>query len=70
MSGELCELRNRDLYFSLAESHDLLANFGAEVADAELALLHQRSEGWAAALADGGAVTVQHQRAGPGGADA
>ena len=50
MSGELCELRNRDLFFSLAESHDLLANFGAEVADAELALLHQRSEGWAAAL--------------------
>ena len=50
MSGELCELRNRDLFFSLAESHDLLANFGAEVADAELALLHERSEGWAAAL--------------------
>ena len=50
MSGELCELRNRDLFFSLAESHDLLANFGAEVADAELVLLHERSEGWAAAL--------------------
>ena len=28
MSGELCELRDRDLYFSLAESRDLLANFG------------------------------------------
>ena len=50
MSGELCELRTRDLFFSLAESHDLLANFGAEVADAELGLLHERSEGWAAAL--------------------
>ena len=50
MSGELCELRDRDLYFSLAESRDLLANFGVEVAAAELALLHQRSEGWAAAL--------------------
>ena len=50
MSGELCELRNRDLFFSLAESRDLLANFGAELADAELALLHERSEGWAAAL--------------------
>jgi LuxR family transcriptional regulator, maltose regulon positive regulatory protein len=50
MSGELCELRNRDLFFSLAESHDLLANFGAELADDELALLHERSEGWAAAL--------------------
>ena len=50
MTGELCELRDRDLYFSLAESRDLLANLGVEIADADLALLHQRSEGWAAAL--------------------
>jgi LuxR family maltose regulon positive regulatory protein len=50
MADELCELRDRDLYFSLAESRDLLANFGVEVAAAELALLHRRSEGWAAAL--------------------
>jgi LuxR family maltose regulon positive regulatory protein len=50
LSGELCELRDRDLYFSLAESGALLANFGVQVAAAELALLHQRSEGWAAAL--------------------
>ncbi len=50
ISGELCELRDRDLYFSLAESRDLLANFGVEIAAADLALLHERSEGWAAAL--------------------
>ena len=51
LSGELCELRDRDLHFSLAESGSLLANFGVEmVAADELALLHQRSEGWAAAL--------------------
>jgi LuxR family maltose regulon positive regulatory protein len=50
MAGELCELRDRDLYLSLAESRDLLANFGVEVTDADLALLHDRSEGWAAAL--------------------
>ena len=50
MAGELCELRGRDLHFSLAESRDLLAHFGVEIADADLALLHQRSEGWAAAL--------------------
>jgi LuxR family maltose regulon positive regulatory protein len=50
MSGELCELRDHDLYFSLAESHDLLTNFGVRVGTDELALLHQRSEGWAAAL--------------------
>ena len=50
MSGELCELRDRDLYFSLADSRDLLANFGVQISAADLALLHQRSEGWAAAL--------------------
>jgi hypothetical protein len=36
MSGELCELRDRDLYFSLAESSELLANFGVEMAGAEV----------------------------------
>ena len=50
LSGELCELRDRDLSLSLAESHALLANFGVQVAAGDLALLHQRSEGWAAAL--------------------
>jgi LuxR family transcriptional regulator, maltose regulon positive regulatory protein len=50
MSGELCELRDPDLYFSLAESRDLLTKFGVAVAAADLELLHHRSEGWAAAL--------------------
>ena len=50
MSGELCELRNSDLYLSLAESGALLGNFGVRVAPDELALLHGRSEGWVAAL--------------------
>jgi LuxR family maltose regulon positive regulatory protein len=50
IAGELCELRDRNLYFSLAHSRDLLANFGVEVAAADLELLHQRSEGWATAL--------------------
>ena len=50
MSGQLCEIRDRDLSFSLAESHDLLANFDVQVSDANLALLHQRSEGWPAVL--------------------
>ena len=45
MAGELCELRDRDLYFSLAESRDLLAGFGVQVGDGELSLLQQRSEG-------------------------
>jgi LuxR family maltose regulon positive regulatory protein len=50
MARELCELRDRDLYFSLADSGDLLAQFGVHVAPADLAVLHRRSEGWAAAL--------------------
>jgi LuxR family maltose regulon positive regulatory protein len=50
MTGELCELRERDLYFSMTESRDLLAGFGVQVAERELSLLHQRSEGWAAAV--------------------
>jgi LuxR family maltose regulon positive regulatory protein len=50
MSGQLSEIRDRDLYFSLDESRDLLANFGVRIPDADLALLHQRSEGWPAVL--------------------
>ena len=50
MSGELSEFRDADLYFSRDESAALLANFGVEVTAADLTLLHQRSEGWAAAL--------------------
>jgi LuxR family maltose regulon positive regulatory protein len=50
MSGQLNEIRDRDLYFSVTESRDLLANFGVRISDADLALLHQRSEGWPAVL--------------------
>src|SRR5215469_13696892 len=50
IAGQLGELRDRDLYFSLAHSRDLLANFGVVVAAADLELLHHRSEGWATAL--------------------
>src|SRR5580704_3412815 len=50
MSGQLSEIRDRDLYFSLTESRGLLANFGVQISDAHLALLHQRSEGWPAVL--------------------
>jgi len=50
MSGQLTEVRDRDLYFSLAESRDLLAKFGVQLPAGDLALLHQRSEGWPAIL--------------------
>jgi LuxR family maltose regulon positive regulatory protein len=50
ISADLCEVRDRDLYFSLAESRDLLANFGVQISDADLAVLYQQSEGWPAVL--------------------
>jgi LuxR family maltose regulon positive regulatory protein len=50
MSGQLCELRDSDLGFSLADSRKLLSKFGVGLTDDDLVLLHQRSEGWAAAL--------------------
>jgi len=50
MAGQLCEIRDRDLFFSQAESRDLLANFGVQLTAEQLALLHERSEGWVAAL--------------------
>jgi LuxR family transcriptional regulator, maltose regulon positive regulatory protein len=50
ISGELCELRDRDLRFSLSESRDLLASYGVRVDPDDLSLLHRRSEGWVAAL--------------------
>jgi LuxR family maltose regulon positive regulatory protein len=50
LSDELCEIRDRDMYFSLEDSRALLANFDVHLPDADLALLHQRSEGWPAAL--------------------
>jgi LuxR family maltose regulon positive regulatory protein len=50
MAGELCEVRDHDLRFSLAESRNLLRGFGADIGTEELTLLHQRSEGWVAAL--------------------
>lgn len=50
LAGELCEVRDRDMYFSLDDCRALLANFGVTLSEADLALLHERSEGWPAAL--------------------
>ena len=50
ISAALCEVRDRDLYFSLADTRDLQENFGVRISDADLAVLHQRSEGWPAAV--------------------
>jgi LuxR family maltose regulon positive regulatory protein len=50
MSGQLSEIQGGELYFSLGEARDLLANLGVELSDRDLAPLHERSEGWPAAL--------------------
>jgi LuxR family maltose regulon positive regulatory protein len=50
VDGELREIRDRDIYFSLDDSRELMANFDVHLAEADLNLLHQRTEGWPAAL--------------------
>jgi len=50
LEGELTEIRAGDLRFSLAEARELMAAAGVELADPALALLNERTEGWAAGL--------------------
>lgn len=50
LAGEPCEVGDDELRFSRAECRDLLISFGLDLRDEQLALLHQRTEGWAAAL--------------------
>ena len=50
LEGELAEIRAGDLRFSLAEARELFAAAGVQLSDPELALLHERTEGWAAGL--------------------
>jgi LuxR family transcriptional regulator, maltose regulon positive regulatory protein len=50
LDGELTEIRAADLRFTLGESRDLLAAAGVRLSGDALALLHARTEGWAAGL--------------------
>jgi LuxR family maltose regulon positive regulatory protein len=50
LEGELTEIRADDLRFTVAETRELLAAAGVELTDPVLALLHERTEGWAAGL--------------------
>jgi LuxR family maltose regulon positive regulatory protein len=48
--GELVEIRAEDLRFTEAEAADLLRSAGLDLAEPEIELLTDRTEGWAAAL--------------------
>jgi LuxR family maltose regulon positive regulatory protein len=50
LAGELAEIRTVDLRFSERETRELLAASDIGLSEAGAALLHQRTEGWAAGL--------------------
>jgi LuxR family transcriptional regulator, maltose regulon positive regulatory protein len=50
LAGELAEIRGADLRFTEREARELLQDSGIALSEAAAALLHQRTEGWAAGL--------------------
>ncbi len=50
LAGALTEVRGSDLRFSLDETRQLLMAEGIALSDTGIALLHERTEGWAAGL--------------------
>jgi len=50
LEGELTEIREPDLRFTVDEARNLVSAAGAELAEPMLAVLHRRTEGWAAGL--------------------
>jgi LuxR family maltose regulon positive regulatory protein len=50
LAGELAEIRAADLRFTERETRELLEASGAALSEAGAALLHRRTEGWAAGL--------------------
>jgi LuxR family maltose regulon positive regulatory protein len=50
LRGELTEIRDPDLRFSLEEARELLEASGIQISDRALAQLHERTEGWVAGL--------------------
>jgi LuxR family maltose regulon positive regulatory protein len=50
LAGELAEIRGEDLRFTDRETRELLDASGITLSEAGAALLHQRTEGWAAGL--------------------
>ena len=50
LEGELAEIREPDLRFTLAEARELLAAAGVDLPEPAVVMLHERTEGWAAGL--------------------
>jgi LuxR family transcriptional regulator, maltose regulon positive regulatory protein len=50
LEGELTEIRAADLEFSVAETRELFEAAGVELPESTVAVLHERTEGWAAGL--------------------
>jgi LuxR family transcriptional regulator, maltose regulon positive regulatory protein len=50
LEGELTEIREADLRFTVAEARELFAAAGVQLPDAAVVSLHERTEGWAAGL--------------------
>jgi LuxR family maltose regulon positive regulatory protein len=50
LAGDLAEIRAADLRFTERETRELLDAAGITLSEAGAALLHQRTEGWAAGL--------------------
>ena len=50
LAGELAEIRGADLRFTERETRELLDASGIVLSEAGVALLHERTEGWAAGL--------------------
>jgi LuxR family maltose regulon positive regulatory protein len=50
LEGDLTEIRADDLRFSLADTREMFQVAGVRLPDSALALLHDRTEGWAAGL--------------------
>jgi LuxR family transcriptional regulator, maltose regulon positive regulatory protein len=60
LAGELLELRAPDLRFSLEETAELLRATGVTLSDGGLALLFERTEGWAAGLRLAAILLTRH----------
>ncbi len=60
LSGELTELRAVDLRFSVEETKELLRAAGITLSGGSVALLYERTEGWAAGLRLAAVSLAQH----------